>query len=173
MRYALLLLAFAVSACADDVPGPPADAPAPEASLDTAATDLSGVAVGQALYVPAYSHVYTGDRMQPVDLTATLSIRNTDARTAISLTRVRYAGTDGSILRSELDAPRTLGPLASVEFTVDESDREGGSGASFLVEWTAEAPVSAPVVEAVMISTAGQQGISFVTEGRVTDSVGL
>ena len=65
-----------------------------------------------------------------------------------------------------------LGPLATAEFVVDESDRTGGAGASFLVEWVADGPVSAPVVEAVMISTAGQQGISFVTEGRVVEEVG-
>ena len=33
---------------------------------------------GQAVYVPAYSHIYIGDREHPFYLTVTLSIRNTD-----------------------------------------------------------------------------------------------
>ena len=128
--------------------------------------------MGQAVYVPAYSHVYSGNRQRPVDLAATLSVRNTDEETPIRLSRIRYVGSDGQTLRSYLTEPRVLGPLATAEFVVNESDRTGGAGASFLVEWVADGPVSAPVVEAVMISTAGQQGISFVTEGRVVEEVG-
>ncbi len=161
MRWTALLLALA--ACAEPSAPPPAPAdtgPAPGAAL-------AGAPAGQVLYVPAYAHVYSGDRQRPVDLATTLSVRNTDLGASIRLVSVRYVGSEGETLRSYLDAPRALGPLATVAFVVDESDRAGGTGASFLVEWTAAKPVTAPVVEAVMISTAGQQGISFVTEGRV------
>lgn len=34
--------------------------------------------MGQSVYVPIYSHIYHGDRENPFDLAATLSIRNTD-----------------------------------------------------------------------------------------------
>jgi hypothetical protein len=56
--------------------------------------------------------------------------------------------------------------MASTDFVVTEDDT-GGAGANFIVEWSAGAEVTAPVVEAVMISTASQQGISFVSQGRV------
>ncbi|OZC04308.1 DUF3124 domain-containing protein [Rubricoccus marinus] len=173
MRWSLIVL-VALAACTDE----PAPSRAPvvassDVAPDTSGSALPGAVVGQALYVPAYSHVYSGNRQQPVDLTATLSIRNTDATAPIRLTRIRYAGSEGQVIRSYLEAPRTLGPLASAEFVVNENDRAGGAGASFMVEWTAEGAVSQPVVEAVMISTAYQQGISFVTEGRVVESVGL
>lgn len=48
-----------------------------------------------------------------------------------------------------------------------EDDSRGGAGANFLVDWGAEQPISEPVVEAVMIGTASQQGISFISPGRV------
>ena len=162
LLVALLLLA----ACAEPSE-PEAPAPAPAASGPTPGASLEGAPAGQVVYVPAYSHVYSGDDQRPVDLTATLSVRNADPRAPIRLTSVRYVGSEGATLRSYLDAPRVLAPLATAAFVVDETDRAGGVGASFLVEWTADGPVAAPVVEAVMISTAGQQGISFVTEGRV------
>jgi hypothetical protein len=44
---------------------------------------------------------------------------------------------------------------------------QGGSGANFIVEWTAATTVSEPVVEAVMISAQAGQGISFLSPGRV------
>ena len=168
-RLALLLL---LAACAE----PPAPAePSPVAVPDTAARSGAGLAeavAGQVVYVPAYSHVYSGDGDRDVLLTATLSVRNTDAVRAIRLVGVRYVGSEGQTVRSYVDAPRTLGPLATASYVVAESDRAGGVGASFLVEWQADEAVSAPVVQAVMIGTAGQQGISFVTDGRVLAEAG-
>ena len=157
-----------------------AEAPAPRAeavsSPDTASVDVGGAlteaAAGQLLYVPAYSHVYFGDRQRPVDLATTLSVRNADPGTPIRIVRIQYVGSDGETIRPYLDAPRLLRPLATLDVVVDQGDRSGGSGASFLVEWTADGPVAPPVVEAVMISTSGQQGISFVTEGRVITEAG-
>jgi hypothetical protein len=57
--------------------------------------------------------------------------------------------------------------MASTDFVVEQNDTSGGAGANFVVEWSASIEVTAPVVEAVMISTASQQGISFVSVGRV------
>lgn len=162
---ALLLLV----ACADAER--PATPPLPVSPLDSVGTALADAAAGQVVYVPAYSHVYSGDRQRPVNLAGTLSIRNTEPVASLRLVSVGYYDSGGRRVRSYLDGPRTLGPLSSNDFVVDESDTSGGSGASFLVEWTAEAGISRPVVEAVMISTASQQGISLVTEGRVTAEV--
>ena len=166
--YRLVLL-FLLAACADP-PASSAPTSAPAAVPDTVVRDGAGLeeaAAGQVVYVPAYSHVYSGDGDRDVLLTATLSVRNTDPARPIRLVGVRYVGSDGQAIRSYLDAPQTLGPLATAAYAVAENDRAGGVGASFLVEWAADAAVSAPVVQAVMISTAGQQGISFVTDGRV------
>ncbi len=123
--------------------------------------------VGQTIYVPIYSHIYVRDKSHVINLTATLSIRNTDARNSIRITSVRYYGTDGAQVREYINEPLRLTPMASTDFVVTEDDTSGGAGANFIVEWSASAEVTEPVVEAVMISTASQQGISFVSAGRV------
>jgi hypothetical protein len=130
------------------------------------------LASGALLYVPVYSHVYHNDGRQPLNLTALLSIRNTDRSAPLVLTRIDYHGLDGKLVRRELQRPVRLAPLAVTEVVVPEADTAGGSGASFLVEWAAERPVSDPVVECVMIGTVSSQGISFVCPGRVLSTRG-
>jgi len=121
---------------------------------------------GQTVYVPAYSHVYHGDGA-PYLLTVTLSVRNTSVERAILVKSVRYFDTKGKEVKSYLEKPLRLPPLATTEFLVQRDDASGGSGANFLVEWDAPQRVSEPIIEAVMIDTEGNQGISFVRSGRV------
>ena len=66
-----------------------------------------------------------------------------------------------------MEKPIELNPMASTRFVVKESDRAGGSGANFIVEWKASQPVNSPIMEGVMISTQMSQGISFVSRGKV------
>ncbi len=122
---------------------------------------------GQTLYVPVYSHIYSGDRERPVYLASTLSIRNTDASRAIRLLKVDYFNSEGKLLRRYLEKPIELGPMASTRYIVGESDKAGGSGANFIVQWEAASPVSPPIAEGIMISTASQLGISFTSRGWV------
>jgi len=127
--------------------------------------------LNQSIYVPLYSHIYADERFKdkPFALTATLFIRNTDPNGALVLDTVDYYDSHGKKLRSYIDKPVTVGPLASIRFIVPESNKEGGSGAKFLVQWRAEKPVTEPIVESVMIGTKMQQGISFISQGRVID----
>jgi len=127
---------------------------------------------GQTLYVPVYSHIFAGDRESPFYLAATLSVRNTDSRNPINLLGADYYDSDGKLLNRVLDSPVLLKPLASWQYVIAESDRRGGPGASFLVKWKAERPVSPPLVETVMISTRSQQGVSFTSRGQVVEEVG-
>lgn len=124
---------------------------------------------GQTVYVPIYSHVYGGDREQKVLLTATLSIRNTDPLHAITITSVDYYDSAGKLIRQYVSQPTTMKSMAAVRFVVGESDKSGGSGASFVVKWAAGAPVRPPLVESVMIGTKMQQGISFTSRGQVIE----
>ena len=122
---------------------------------------------GQLIYVPVYSHIYQQDRKKTFNLTATLSIRNTDPFRDITVETVSYYDSQGELVQHFLDQNRTLPPLSSTSFVVEERDLRGGVGANFLVSWRAGPPASPPVIEAVMISTSQQQGISFLSEGRV------
>jgi hypothetical protein len=125
---------------------------------------------GQTVYVPVYSHIYSGDREQPFYLAATLSIRNTDLKQAITLTAVDYYDSEGKFLKHYLETPLTLNAMASKRYVVHESDKSGGSGAKFIVRWQSNQPVAEPLIEAVMISTKTQQGISFTSRGRVLEA---
>ena len=123
--------------------------------------------VGQLIYVPVYSHIYQQDRRKTFNLTATLSFRNTDPQRSLLLSRVSYYDLDGNLVQQFLKNPTVIEPLASTSFVVEERDLRGGVGANFMVDWQSDAPVNPPVVEAVMISTSQQQGLSFLSEGRV------
>lgn len=58
-----------------------------------------------------------------------------------------------------------MAPLETVEIVVDETDVEGGTGANFIFEWSKKDSTPEPLFEAVMISTSGQQGLSFTSTG--------
>jgi len=126
-----------------------------------------GLSDGQTLYVPAYSHIYAGARDRAYLLTITLSIRNIDPENPVTITRVDYYETQGQLLKKHIDKPKVLKPLESIRYIIPEKDKSGGSGANFMVHWKSGKPVNPPIVEAVMIGTRSQQGISFTSRGRV------
>jgi hypothetical protein len=123
----------------------------------------------QTIYVPAYSHIYVGPKSTPFDLAVTLSIRNTNPSEGITITAADYYNTDGKMLASYVKEPVKLGAFATVRYVVAEADREGGSGANFVVKWYSDKDVNAPVVESVMIGTRSSQGISFTSRGVVIE----
>ncbi len=127
------------------------------------------IAMGQTIYVPVYSEIHHFQN-RTFPLAATLSVRNTDPQNPIIITSVKYYNSDGKLVREHLENPLRMAPLATTDFIVDQNDRTGGSGANFLVEWIAETEVYEPIVEAVMVSTTSQQGISFVSVGRVIEN---
>lgn len=135
--------------------------------LPLSAEEKIPLSKGQVIYVPAYSHIYSGNRERPFLLTITISIRNIDPKHPIQITTVDYYKTQGNLLKKYLDKPVTLAPLGSLRYVVAEGDTTGGSGANFIVEWKSEHVVNPPIVEAVMIGTQSQQGISFTSRGQV------
>jgi hypothetical protein len=148
--------------------------PKPETSLKTISVDPSKVVMGQTLYVPVYSHIYYYNSQDHViNLSATLSIRNTDLTNSIIITSVRYYDSNGQLVRQDITNPVELKPLASTEVFIAADDTRGGVGANFIVEWVAEKTVYEPVIEAVMISTSSSQGISFVSPAKVLKQQGI
>jgi hypothetical protein len=122
---------------------------------------------GQTLYVPAYSHIYIGNKANLFQLTVTLSIRNIDPLSPITLTSVNYYGTKGDLIKQYLGTPLVLPPLNSTRYIILSRDKEGGSGANFIVEWSSKGQANPPIVESIMIGTQSQQGISFTSRGQV------
>jgi hypothetical protein len=131
-----------------------------------AAENKTKLSKGQLVYVPAYSHIYSGNREKPFLLTVTLSIRNIDPIHQIRITVVDYYETQGKLLKKYIDTPKTLNSLESLRYVIPERDKSGGSGANFIVKWHSDIPVNQPIIESVMIGAKSGQGISFTSRGR-------
>lgn len=129
------------------------------------------IVTGQVLYVPAYSEVFYGRDGVNIELAVTLAIHNTDLELPIIVQSVRFYDTDGQLVREYIDEPIEISPLATTGFLVEEADVTGGWGSNFIVEWVAEVPVHEPIVEAIMVSTRGTQGISMISLGRVIEQI--
>ena len=125
------------------------------------------LSTGQTIYVPIYSHIYSGVKARPFDLAATLSIRNTNLKSSIELISVKYLDSEGKLVKDYLEKPIVIDAIATTRYIITEDDRAGGSGANFIVIWKSEQPVNPPVIEGVMIGTHSGQGISFVSRGQV------
>jgi hypothetical protein len=127
--------------------------------------------VGQTVYVPVYSEIYFMDDKSKILLGVTLSIHNTDPDSNLVVTKVDYYNSQGKLLTHYLKQPGLLKPLQTKDFVVDLTDREGGTGANFLVEWRSEHQVSEPLIETIMISISNR-GVSFVSRGKVVRQLG-
>ena len=131
-----------------------------------AADNKAVLSHGQRMYVPAYSHIYSGNKESQFLLTVILSIRNIDPVHKIEITVVDYYETQGTLLKKYIDTPVTLKPLESLRYIIPQKDKSGGSGANFIVEWHSDKPVNRPIIESIMIGTQSTQGISFTSRGR-------
>jgi hypothetical protein len=135
--------------------------------LNSWAFALSETSLGQIAHVPVYSYTYAGPKSRPLDLTVTLSIRNTDISRSIVVDTIDYYGSDGRLIKKYVGRPLSIAPMAGQNFIIRQSDRSGGSNASFVVKWNAKKRVSPPIIQAVHISATSGQGISFITSGRI------
>lgn len=130
------------------------------------ASEEPNLSQGQTIYIPAYSHIYSGNQERPFLLAVTLSIRNIDPLHKLTINVVDYYETHGTLLKKYLDKSVILGPLESIRYIVPEEDKSGGSGANFIVEWESEKFINPPIAETIMIGTQNQQGISFTSRGQ-------
>jgi hypothetical protein len=116
-------------------------------------------------YLSVYSQIYSRSESRTHDLTSTISMRNTSLTDSIYMLKADYYNTHGELLRTYFKNPIFISPMETIEIVIDEVDNEGGTGANFIFEWAVRDETHKPLFEAVMISTSGQQGISFTTQG--------
>jgi len=128
------------------------------------------LAYRQKVYVPTYTEVYSNAEDQYFPLFTSLSVRNTSLSESIYVKAVDYYDTEGTHLKNYLTKTIILKPLQSVEFPVRRGE-QGGAGANFIVNWGSNTSGLKPVIQAIMIGSAYQQGISFVTEGVVIETL--
>ncbi|SFR52531.1 Protein of unknown function [Robiginitalea myxolifaciens] len=118
-------------------------------------------------YLSVYSQIYSQDENRTHDLTATVSMRNTNRQDTIYLSSADYFDTHGTLIRSYFSKRIFIRPMETVEIIIDEVDKDGGTGANFIFDWQVPEGALPPHFEAVMISTYGQQGLSFTTQGVI------
>ncbi len=117
-------------------------------------------------YLSVYSQIFTQTEEVINNLTATVSIANTDRNDTIYIDKAAYFNTKGQLIRTYFDKTIYLAPMETVQIVIDQLDEEGGTGANFIFDWQTKKETNEPYFEAVMISTYSQQGISFTTQGK-------
>ncbi len=147
------------------------------ATLITLAASVSaqesiGLSTGQSLYLAIYSHLYHGDvhpktgKPSETLVSTHVSIRNTDTTTPMKVSGARYYNTEGKLLREFLPRPQSIPPLGTYELYVPRSDSSGGSGANFIIDWSAEKAINPPIVEALHADIREARTLLFVTTAR-------
>ena len=141
------------------------------ALISSNAPAQTALSSGQTLYLPVYSHVYHGDvdskgAPQQTLVSALVSIRNTDLANTIRITSAVYYDTQGKKLREYLPNPVAVPPMGTHEIFVPRADTAGGSGANFVIVWSADKTSNAPVVEALHLNMPAGRSIAFITSAR-------
>jgi hypothetical protein len=116
-------------------------------------------------YLSVYSHIYSQSEHKNQNLTATVSMRNINIDDTVFIEKAVYYDTKGEKVRTYIDKPVYIKPLETIEIVILQKDKVGGSGANFIFEWKTKSNIIEPHFESVMISTMGQQGLSFTTQG--------
>ncbi|WP_339706328.1 DUF3124 domain-containing protein [uncultured Kriegella sp.] len=120
-------------------------------------------------YLSVYSKIYSLSEHKTHDLTSTVSLRNTDLKDSVFIKKATYYNTQGKLIRTYITEPIFLKPMETIEIVINERDEDGGTGANFIFEWATKENNHEPLFEGVMISTSGQQGLSFTTQGVKTN----
>lgn len=120
----------------------------------------------QDVYVSAYSNLYYMDGSHKLYYTVVLSLRNISFSDTVYFTQIDYYGSNGKIVRSYLNSTLVLEPMESIEYIVNQEDKQGGAGANFVVSYGKNYDMkNPPVIETVMSGTAGQYGFAFKSNG--------
>ena len=117
-------------------------------------------------YLSVYSQVYSLTEHRKHNLTVMVGMRNTSLKDSIFIRKAEYFDTHGHSIRTYFDHLIYIAPMETVEIVIDEIDQEGGTGANFIFDWVLKPSSNEPLFEGVMISTSGQQGLSFTTVGQ-------
>ncbi|MCB0534512.1 MAG: DUF3124 domain-containing protein [Lewinellaceae bacterium] len=159
----ILLLLATLSAC-EPAPEPssmnPVNWKKRSVTLNSADSLHSG-----STYLSVYSEIYEHSEHRTYGLTVTVSLRNISATDSVFIKRADYYNTNGDLIRTYFDFPIFIKPMETVEIVINEIDKHGGTGGNFIFDWATRNKNLEPFFEAVMISTTGQQGISFTTQG--------
>lgn len=125
----------------------------------------------ETIYIPIYTDVYHIDQSKLFPLTVTLSLRNTSLSDSVYVLKADYYNSKGHLIKEHIadQLMLALGPLESYDLVIDKMTYKGDTGANYIVKYGQKNGESNMIVQALMINTSGQQGLSFITEGIVID----
>lgn len=118
------------------------------------------------IYVPIYSDIYVDQQNPSTLLSATLSIRNTSYSDSLFISKIDYFNTEGVLVRSYIEKPISLPPMATINYVIEKDDDAGGPGANFIVSLSAKNKDVNPLIQAIMIGQTGNKGFAFSTNGH-------
>jgi hypothetical protein len=119
-----------------------------------------------------HSNILTAPRAIQFGLESTLIIRNTDMSNPLSVTTADFYDTEGKLVKRFVETPLLLQPLETRYIHIPVTKPSAGLGANFIVRWSADREINAPIVECLMIGTRSGQGISFISTGKVIQEHG-
>ncbi|MBD0399939.1 DUF3124 domain-containing protein [Flammeovirga sp. EKP202] len=122
-------------------------------------------------YIPAYSNLYYKSESTYIYCTVILSVRNTSLTEDLYLSEVDYYDTYGTKLKSLIEKKNKVRPLETKEFIIEFKDDKGGSGANFIVDYSAENKLKdMPIIESITIGHHGNNGFTFTSNSQVIQS---
>lgn len=123
-------------------------------------------AVAGRTLVPLHSSVHVRSRGGRLDFSATVTVHNVSADDPLVVESVEYLDASARPIERFEGFPVALVPYGGLQVLIAEEDLRGGTAASVIVDWAIAEDSAAPLIEAIMISTRGTQGYSFVAAGR-------
>ena len=118
--------------------------------------------VHKLFYVPAYSDIYYENEEKKTYLTVILSLRNISFTDTIYFDRIDYYGSNGQLIQNYIDKVLVLRPMESMEYIVRSSEKKGGTGANFVVGYSARSNVkNLPIIESIMMGNLDSYRFSF------------
>lgn len=121
---------------------------------------------GQLIYVPIYSQIPFNNNQKQM-LHVLLSVRNTDAKSAITFSKIDLYDTQGRLIKQYADSSISIGPLGTYEILIEQDDPSGGSGGNFYLQWDSDEEILEPYVEALLYGRGGTHTYSFNSLGRI------
>ncbi len=132
----------------------------------TVKTEITDSLQKGSTFLSIYSQIYVRNEKEQSNLTVTVSLHNPNLTERIFIDKAVYYNTHGEPIRTYFDKMIFIEPMETVQIVIDGIDSEGGTGANFVFDWEVKQGTNEPIFEAVMITTYGNQGISFVTTGK-------
>lgn len=124
------------------------------------------ISESQTVYVPIYTHVESANGNQPLGFM--LAIRNSDPEHGITITSTRFYDGKGNMVKSYHDGSSIeLAPLEARTIIVENNSfRDIGPAANFIIAWQSSVPVYEPIIDAVMYGFVDGKSITFKSVGR-------